>query len=220
MNPDTLRALAEDISRRVILDNWLFYVILGLLTLIVSAAGAYLSTYMSRKAERLAARVGFEQVLQQLKESTALTESIKADVHQLSTRTEKLRWLKAQKLEDYLVALLRAAEFLTREMEHRFFDSPLPVEHDPLMQASMLQKLYLPELDVAHAAYLKATSSFQNWIAQGMTERLDAMKAGRGKPAPSEGHLAKYSEHLQIINAAVLLVESEAKNLARKLHEA
>jgi Na+-transporting methylmalonyl-CoA/oxaloacetate decarboxylase gamma subunit len=219
MNSETLRVLAEDISRQVILDNWQFYVILGFLTLVVSAIGAYVSTSMSRKAERDASRVGFELVLEQLKESTALAESIKVEVHQLSARTEKLRWLKSEKLEDYVVAILRAAEFLSRDMQYRYFDAPQPAEEDPLMHASMLQKLYLPELDEPHAMYLRATGNFRSWIAQGMAERLEAMKAGKGKPSPSAAHLAQYSEHQQALNAAVMLIENEAKTFARKLHE-
>lgn len=220
MNSEALRTLADDISRQGTLDNWQFYVILGLLTLVVSAIGAYVSTYMSRKAEREASRIGFEQVLQQLKASTALAESIKAEVHQLSARTEKLRWLKSEKLEDYVVATLRAAEFLSKDMHHRYFDSPQPAEENPLMKASMIQKLYLSELDEPHALFIRASGKFNSWIAQGMTERLEAMKAGNGKLTPSEGHLAKYPEHLQALNAAVMLVENEAKKLARKLHEA
>jgi hypothetical protein len=84
----------------------------------------------------------------------------------------------------------------------------------------MLQKLYLPELDRAHALFLQARGHFRSWIANGMQERLDAMKSGKGKVSPSETHLAKYSEHLQVLNAAVTQIEQEAKTLARQLHEA
>ena len=219
MNSEALRPLAEDISRQVILDNWQFYLILGLLNFVVSAIGAYVSTYMSRKADREASRIGFEQVLCELKESTAQVESIKAEVHQLSARTEKLRWLKSEKLEDYVVATRRAAEFLSKDMRYRYFDSPQPADENPLMQASMIQKLYLPELDEPHALFLKASGNFTSWVAEGMSERLDAMKAGKGKSTPSQGHLAKYPEHLDALNAAVMFVENEAMNLARKMHD-
>ena len=220
MAPDILRSLAEDISRQIVLNNWLFYVIFGSLTLVVSALGAYLSTYMSRKAERLASRRGFEQVLEQLKQSTALTESIRADVHSLAARTEKLRWLKSEKLEEYLVETLRSADFMSKDMQHRFFDSPASSDEDPFMRASMLQTLYLPELENAHSTFLKAIGHFRSWIATGMQDRIDAMKLGKGKIPPSEAHLAKFPDCLQGLNAAVTLIEQDSKKLARQLHEA
>jgi len=127
---------------------------------------------------------------------------------------------KSEKLEEYLVETLRSAEFMSKDMQHRFFDSPASSDKDPLMRASMLQKLYLPELDNAHSTFLKAIGNFQSWIATGMQERLDAMKSGKGKISPSEAHLAKYPDYLQGLNAAVTLIEQDSKKLARQLHEA
>ena len=94
----------------------------------------------------------------------------------MAERFEKLQWLKREKLEVYVVAILRGAEHLSKEMSHQFFDAESPAAEGPLLTASMLQKLYLPELDVPHAEFLRTVGLFKGWIAAGMHQRLDADK--------------------------------------------
>lgn len=220
MSPETIRALAAEIANQTILSNWLFYVVLACLTVVLSASGAFLSTYFGKRAERLALSADFEEMKRQLRESTSISESIKADIHRLTDRSEKLQWLKREKLEQYVVTVLRGAEFLSKDMYHRFFDAEAPSVEDPLLTASMLQKLYLPELDKPHAVLLQTIVGFRQWVAQGIQQRVDAAKAGVAKSSPHQALLDEYPKHLEMLNASVLLVEQAAKDLARELNKA
>jgi hypothetical protein len=219
MSPETIRALALEIVSQTILGNWLFYVVLASITVVLSATGAFLSSYFAKRAEHAALTADFEEVKRQLRESTALSESIKTDIKHMAERSEKLQWLKREKLEVYVVAILRGAEHLSKEMSHKFFDSESPAAEDPLLTASMLQKLYLPELDVPHAEFLRAVGLFKGWIAAGMQQRLDAWKATNIKSAPDQAHCDLYTTHLNSLNAAVMVVEQAAKGLARELNK-
>lgn len=219
MSPETIRALALEIVSQTILGNWLFYVVLASITVVLSATGAFLSSYFAKRAEHAALAADFEEVKRQLRESTALSESIKTDIKHMAERSEKLQWLKREKLELYIVAILRGAEHLSKEMSHKFFDAESPATEDPLLTASMLQKLYLPELDVPHAEFLRSVGLFRGWIAAGMQQRLDAWKATNIKSAPDQAHCDLYPTHLNHLNAGVLVVEQAAKGLARELNK-
>jgi hypothetical protein len=219
MSPETLRALAAEIVSQTILGNWLFYVVLASITVVLSAAGAFLSSYFSKRAEHAALAADFETVKQQLRETTALSESIKTDIKNIAERSEKLQWLKREKLEDYVVAVLRGVEHLSADMFHRLFDADAPKEEDPLLRASMLQKLYLPELDGEHAAFVGSVGEFKSWLAAGMRERLDAWKTTGVKSGASQALLDQYTARLNKVNATVIVVEWAAKELARGLNK-
>jgi hypothetical protein len=219
MSPETIRALAAEIVKKTILDNWQFYIVLACLTVIFSAAGAFLSSYFTKRAEHAALMADFEDVKRQLRESTAISESIKVDIKQLAERSEKLQWLKREKLEEYIVAVLRGAEHLSLDMKHHFFDAEPPEHEDPLLVASMLQKLYLPELDAEHAVFLKTVGEFRSWVASGMQQRVDVWKATNVKPAPTKDICDQYPTRLTTLMAGVMLVEQAAKELAREINK-
>lgn len=219
MSPETIRALATEIVNQTILNNWLFYVVLACVTVLLAAGGAFLSSYFAKRAEIAAQAANFGELKRQLEETTALSESIKVDIKQLAERSEKLQWLKREKLEDYVVAVLRGVEHLSKEMSHRFFDAEAPTEEDPLLVASMLQKLYLPELDGQHAVLLQAVGEFRRWVATGMQQRLDAWKTTNVKSAPSREICDQYPSFLGKVHASVLVIEQSAKELARELNK-
>lgn len=219
MSPETIRALSTEIVNQTILNNWLFYVVLACITVLLAAGGAFLSSYFAKRAEIAAQAASFSELKRQLEETTALSESIKVDIKQLAERSEKLQWLKREKLEDYVVAVLRGGEHLSKEMSHRFFDAEAPNEEDPLLIASMLQKLYLPELDGQHAVFLKTVGEFRGWVATGMQQRLDAWKATNVKSAPNKEICDQYPSLLAKVYASVLAIEQSAKELARELNK-
>lgn len=219
MSPETIRALAIEIVDQTILNNWFFYIILACITVVLSAGGAFLSSYFAKRAEFAAQAASFDDLKRQLRETTSVSESIKVDIKQLAERSEKLQWLKREKLEDYVVAILRGVEHLSNEMRHNFFDAEVPAEEDPLIVASMLQKLYLPELDSQHAMFLGTVVEFRKWVALGMQQQLDVWKATNVKPIPNQEHCDKYPALLSQLHAGVIVIEQAAKELARELNK-
>lgn len=219
MTPEIIRALATEIVSQTILSNWLFYVVLACITVLLSAGGAFLSSYFVKRAELAAQTAGFDELKRQLRETTALSESIKVDIKQLAERSEKLQWLKREKLEDYVVAVFRGVEYLSKDMQHRYFDAEAPTEENPLLIASMLQTLYLPELDQQHAIFLKAVGEFGSWVSAGMQQRLDVWRVTNVKAAPNKEHCDQYLYFLNKVHACVMVIEQSAKELARDLNK-
>lgn len=217
MSAETLKALASEIVAQTISENWGFWLVLTCLTLLSSTFGAFLGGYAKKRAEQAAIEADFDAVKKQLHDTTALTESIKTDIKHLAERSEKLRWLKQEKLEQYVVSVLGVVDYYSADMYHRFFDSEAATGGDPWKTATMLQTLYLPELKAPHEALSGALGEFRAWVVEGMQQRLDILKGTGQKQAPSGAHCGKYPEHLKKINAAVLAIQTAAKKLASEL---
>lgn len=218
MTPETLRALATEIANQSIANNWVYYVLLAALTALLSAAGAFLSSYASKRAERLALTADFDEIKRQLQESTSMTESIKTDIQRLSDRSEKLQWLKREKLEAYVIAVLSVTDYFHAEVTHKYFDSEAPSGNDPWTQASMLQELYLPELDAAHNLLRISLVEAKKWMHEGMEHVLVSMKAG-AKKSPGDDHMGKFSEVINALGMKVLAIENEVKKLSREMNQ-
>lgn len=220
MPTETLKALASEIVAQTIAENWIFWAVLACLTVVLSASGAFLGGYIKKRAEQVALEADFDAVKKQLHETTALTESIKTDIKQLAERSEKLRWLKQEKLEAYVVSILGVTDYLSAEMYYRFFDSDPPKVGDPWRTATMLQTLYLPELAVAHAALSAAIGEFQAWVREGMQLRLENLRKTGQKGTPPENHNEKFSNHLMKLNSAILTIQATAQAVASELTKA
>ncbi|MBS0346637.1 MAG: hypothetical protein JSR69_09255 [Proteobacteria bacterium] len=222
LTPDTIRLLAAEIANQTILNNWLFYIVLACLSVILSAAGSFLAAYFSKRAERLALTADFDEIKRQLKETTTLAETVKVDIQRLAERSEKLQWQKREKLESYIVAIAAAIDYQTAEMSHSFFDADPPSGGDPIYSASMYMSLYLPELKTDHQSLMKAISEFQLWMSKGMTERVEQYKqhsiAGSPMPTPTEAHMSAYSELLAAMKQAQLRINETAEKLAQTLN--
>lgn len=62
-------------------------------------------------------------------------------------------------------------------MKESFFYDNSPYDKSYEAKVSMIQKLYLPELDEAHYQYKLASAAFGQWIVEGRQEILEKMKS-------------------------------------------
>ncbi len=217
MSPDVIRSLAAEIVNQTILGNSLFYILLVLITAVVSAGGAYIATYFAKRAEHAALRADFQSVKTQLEETTALSESIKTEIKHIGERAEKHYWVKREKLEAYVVAVGRGVRWLSEDMQFRFFDAPEPPDEDPLDTATMLQSLYLPELDAKHSLLIAAVVEFRTWVGIGMQQRLETLKTTGKRDGPQQAHCDEYSQRIAKVNGAAVAVHRASEGLAREL---
>ena len=219
MNQETIISIATEIANQAIMKNWLLHLLIVLLTIVSAAISAFIGAYFAKRGEQRALSADFENIKQQLVESTKISESIKMDIQALSERTERLQWLKRDKLELYFISILESVEYLSKQMFHQFFNTELPIGPDPLSNASMLQKLYLPELDIEHADFLKSVVAFRTWLSDGMEMQAEAMKVGGNKLPPPKSHLDRYRDFLDVVYSKCSALESAAKELSRKLNK-
>jgi septal ring factor EnvC (AmiA/AmiB activator) len=101
-----------------------------------------------------------------LKETTKTTESIKADMQRLLTRSHAVEERKREKLEEYLTISYRFPMLLLNNFNSKILKTNDKHDHmsvDLLMRLTMLQALYLPELDTAHKQIADSTTALLNF---------------------------------------------------------
>jgi hypothetical protein len=154
----------------------------------------------------------------QLAQSVEITESIKNDIEQGAWRERELELLKREKLEAYLMYFYTEKENLTHKMEEAFFK----VEHDYDREAdsklSMLNILYLPELNKEHAGFLRAHAKFMRWVADGKTMMVEQMQAGEEVPKVTSKHMEDYPTLLQNLNECTFAVEAKVKEIGQGIN--
>jgi hypothetical protein len=218
MSPEIIEKLALEIVSQSFLGNWLFYFLLISLSVVASALSAFGTSYFSTRGANRANKADIEEIKHTLRETTEIAERIKVDLSHVSTRKHAIEQLKREKLELYLLSVIRGSEQLSEEAKHHFFGSPLTSQERHTDVASMIQRLYFPELGPVHAVYLAAIGKFRRWIGDGMQAMLDLRSPENPKPKVPDSHLDQYSSIMKEVNAALLAIEAASKSVAERLN--
>ena len=218
MNNQALQ-LANSISNNEEI-NFIFYIILLCIVIIGSYLGNYLGEYAKNRAKQYATKADLDEILEQLKISTEITAKVKAEIEHGAWRTKELENLKREKLEQYLICHYEAIESFTKKMQRDFFYNEVPFDDSCFAKLSMIQNLYLPEIDNEHKQYLKVSAKFFLWLANGQTELAEKMRKGENKPVISQEHMSNYKTLLSELNATTLIIESKMKEIGRNINVA
>jgi hypothetical protein len=214
---DNIQTLAAEIAFQTISQSWPYYALVVALTLVSSAAGAFLSSYFSRRAEHQAISADFESIKSQLRETTILTESIHTELKHHFDRAHTIEVLRREKLEAYVEKITEAAENLTREVNEKIFNSQVQYDPSAYSTASMLQTIYLPEFDEVHAHFSLVCAELRQWIVEGMKYSLQKKAEGIQVVVPTQEYMARYPAHYQPVLVAVSAIESKAREVGRLL---
>lgn len=216
---EDIQKLAAEIAAQTILQSWPYYLLLIALTIVSSSAGAFISGYITRRAEQRAIEADFENIKSQLRETTILTESIRTEFSLHFDRTHTIEVLKREKLEAYIKKILETTENLSHEMNEKLFNTKIQYDPTAYSAASMLQAMYLPEFDEAHARYASAYSEFRLWLVEGMKYMAKKKSQGIQFPLVAQEYLDKFPEYYQKVLKEVSVIEAKAREVGRQLIE-
>lgn len=206
-------------------------IVLSVLTLIVALGGysikrlndlvrSYSQSYGSEVGKIDAHTHKLKEIQLQLSQSVEISESIKREISHSAWRDRELELLKREKLEQYLLNYYEAVENFSRKMKEAFFYDNTPYDRTHEAKISMLQKLYLPEMDLVHKQYLLISAEFGNWIVEGRQDLLEKQRAGQIKPCVDQKILNKYSSLLAQVNEVTLAIETKITEVARSINVA
>jgi len=218
MTKEQILELAKAIANEETLIDWQFYVLIILLSFIGSYAGNFINSYAKKRGENLATKADIEEIKSQLASTTKITEKIKNDIEHQVWRKQQIETIKRNKLEEYLQYIYIAQESLSKDMNNQYFKTTEPVDNHAMSKATMLQKLYFPELKKSHSELLKAHASFIYWMAEGMEELINKQKDGEQKPSISTKHMDDHPKLLDMLNKGTLLVEANAEAISERLN--
>ncbi len=114
MSPDEIEQIIQRIIRDGVLFPWWLYV----LAIIALFIGGFFGAYIKRKGENLATREDYESLLEQVKKTTAATESIKIDLAKGSWLHQQGWHLKEKYYSGLLEALYRLKVSLSARLDH------------------------------------------------------------------------------------------------------
>jgi len=181
---------------------------------------SYISSYARKRGEHLATKADLDQIMSQVKSTTELTEGIRNDIEHQVWRKQQIEAIKRDKLEEYLVNIYSAKENLRCTMRNQLLNGNEQEDVYAKSKADMLQSLYFPELKEEHSIFLNRHADFDEWLAKGLMELVDKRKAGDQIPAISHEHMSEYPNLLNGMNAAVLVIEQRAADIAANLNKA
>jgi len=193
-------------------------VLIILLSFIGSYVGNFVNSYAKKRGENLATKADIDEIKSQLASTTKITEKIKNDIEHQVWRKQQIETIKRNKLEEYLQYVYIAQESLSKDMNNQYFKTKEHVDSHAMSKATMLQKLYFPELKKSHSKLLNAHASFTYWMAEGMKELVNKQKNGEQTPIISTEHMDKYPSLLDMLNKETSLVEANAESISEELN--
>ncbi len=164
MSEVLIREIANQILKEALIQNWLTYAILLALLVISGAVSAYGGNYLRKRAETYATKADFDELLRQLRATTAAAESVRSEIAKADWAEREWQTLRRVKLEELLTAMHSATHHLDTEQNARFFDEGLPTEASPIWKVEALSSLYFPELAADASAFSLMFSEYRSWV--------------------------------------------------------
>lgn len=146
MTETMLREIATQIAKEQFLLQWPVYALMLAVALVVGVGAAYLGAYARKRGESFATKSDFDELLAQLKATTAVAEEVKASVSHADWAARERRTLLRLKLEELLQAVHELQLWQDEERSKCIFGSTKDPGPSPLPKVERLAGLYFPEL--------------------------------------------------------------------------
>ncbi|HEY6898381.1 MAG TPA: hypothetical protein VI279_14065 [Rhodocyclaceae bacterium] len=212
MSEALIREIANQILREVLIQNWLTYAILAALLVISGAVSAYGANYLRKRAETYATKADFDELLRQLRATTAAAESVRSEIAKADWAEREWKTLRRVKLEELLTAMHAATHHLDTEQNARFFDEELPTDASPIWKVEALSSLYFPELSLQASAFSLMFAQYRSWVIDVQAQLSTAGNDPGKRQAVFDIRFPEMKElHPKLLAAAQLLTASASR---------
>lgn len=174
MTDSILREIAEKVAQEAILQNWKLYALLIGLTLISIVANAFITKYFEKRGESYATKSDLTEILRQLKQTTEVTEQVRAAISHADWLSREWKVLRRTKLEELVQSAISLEQWLNQQRSVWFFGSEEKDPSPPTGHVSMITTLYFPELEQESAALAASQLNAYLWIVNTGRRALDA----------------------------------------------
>jgi hypothetical protein len=155
-----LVALASQIAATQAHLQWQLWLALAVLGLIALYVRKFMSAYASKIGEIKAQTDNLEDIKTYLRETTELTEQIKADIGHEDWRERERLTLYRSRMEDLLSAVYAVQAECSRQHSEALGESELRSDETPNNRALVLVALYFPNLRLDTLALQRAALTF------------------------------------------------------------
>lgn len=193
------RTLANEILSAQVIEHPWFYILLIAISLTGSAIGALVASYFKRRGETLATKADFDELLNQLQQSTQLAEEIKADIQSKYGEQSTLRALLRDRTESIIMATFELESWLEAARSRALYGEPFNWGGSPISKISALRDIYFPEVSVEFHELKLRYVHYVQWILGLQEVRLNS----GGQAAAMKPYLSTFLKSYQPFSDAL-----------------
>lgn len=212
MSEDPVRELANKILHDQLFAEWPLYLFMLAIVIVGNLTSNFLSSYGKKRGENLATKDDFAQLLEQVKQTTAVAEEVKLRVNHADWATREFKVLKRIKLEELIQTIHEAEDWIDAFRNHKLFDEPDPgVSLIP--KISRLVVLYFPELDDCIRNYEMTYSEMNSAILDTKKKILEDIN----NIAAQQNHRQEYMNLWRVNYEDLIQKRNQVEETARRL---
>lgn len=153
MNETVIGDIAHAVAIEQFHLQWPFYALLLAMTLVLGFGAAFIGAYAKSRGEALATKADFDDLLKQLKATTAAAEEVKTQILHADWASREMKRLRRTKLEELVKAMHDSQVW--QEAERNFVVYGIGVSPGPSKHSyfELLVGLYFPELSTVAYAF-------------------------------------------------------------------
>ena len=217
MQQDLIREIATQIVREQILGSWLFYALIGALSLVASAAAHWLAPYLKRRAETVATKADMNEILAQLRETTKIAEQVRSEVAHADWVAREWRTIRRTKLEEVLVAAHSLDRWLDEVQKKWIYKEIQAIDIDAPKRIKVLTALYFPELNAESNIVQSAHRSAYMFILEIAKQVGSASNDATAYEAAMKTFIQGWGPHSEAAATSVAAFERKAAQLMQSL---
>ena len=146
MNENLIRTIAMEVVNQSIIGNYKTYLLIVCISIIAGSATAFIASYLKYRGKQYATKADFEQILNQLKQTTKVTEDIKSDINAKSQDHNNLKILAREKLESIMSQSFELELWLEKARSSALNAKPPDISESPIAKIEMYQAIYFKEV--------------------------------------------------------------------------
>lgn len=214
MESELVSRIANEIVTEQILHNWLYWTLLLAALTVGGFFGALLGGYATKSGQLRATTDKFEEIVDQLRTSTRVTEEIRSAVSLGEWTKKEQIALRRLKLEELMIASHGVDEWFSVETARSVFSLEEPPISSGMNRLNTIGLLYFPELE-SELAELRSTYAETNFFFSDVRCRLADAKSEHS----SHGDRAVFAAQLAIRNGAVAEMAIHYEKLLEKMQK-
>lgn len=149
MSEELITKLINEAISQSLVGNYKFYLLFAAITFLSASASYFVSSYLKQRGQNFATKADFNQIVEQLRETTTVTESIKSDITSKLHEESNLKSLLREKVEHIFDETFRLELWLEQSRSNALRGNLPDTNASPIAKIEMYQAIYFKELNVA-----------------------------------------------------------------------
>jgi hypothetical protein len=216
MDPDTIQKVAAELAKHLSSYWWALLGVQFAVMTVAAASGAFFGEYLRTRGKNLATKADFDALQDQLKATTQLVETVKADVAQKDWARREWTNLRRIKLEELFDKVHDCIAYL-ETLKYKAVKGLVPDDRDPLGEIETIATLYFSELTTEFCEF-RAVCHAQKGIALELGRQIIQLGTDMdARQRAIDHHKEQYLETYPRLLSAISRLEEAGRSLLTQI---